>query len=241
MDERVLFCSTVVKYDRRFKAQEWDLFVTERVLVMLGWEKMTSGPQKGQLCKVEKRRIPLTELAGISISTLCDDFVVLHIPKEHDQVLECKFKTEMVLVLKELFERIYQSQLSLTFFNTIQYSVKKTRWEGAGERTLKFVPSQEAPSVCVLPTNNKKVTDIAVPPGLPNDSKPSKLAANANLANVSKHQQAQNQQPIGHPKTQEREFVKNAPPPPPPIALGRGMPPPPPPPLQPAKGRGMES
>jgi hypothetical protein len=38
-------------------------------------------------------------------SSQCDDFFVVHIPSEYDNVFECVFKTEFTLILSEVFQR----------------------------------------------------------------------------------------------------------------------------------------
>ncbi|KAJ3119118.1 Unconventional myosin-Ie [Phlyctochytrium bullatum] len=151
-NEKVFFADAVQKYDRKFKASPRELIITEHALIMIGVEKEKSGPNKGKFVKVVKRKLAFKEIDSVSLSTLSDDYFVLHIPSEYDNVLENIFKTELITVLR------------------IKYTVKKTTWQSGGTLELKFVPD---PS-CKVPAvkNASKVTEIRVAPGLPRDSQP---------------------------------------------------------------------
>ena len=116
-NEKVLFCDVVKKYDRRFKPKEMDLFITENYVILIGLEKITEGPKKGQYEKEVKRKLQLNQIESISISALCDDFFVMHIPSEFDNVFECVFKTELVSVLNEVYQRKMSRPLTLNFTN----------------------------------------------------------------------------------------------------------------------------
>lgn len=125
--EKVLFCDEVKKYDRRFKPKSIDLFVTENAIVMIALEKITQGPNKGKFEKVVKRRLVLNQINGITLrfvmsrfliyifSSKCDDFFVVHVPSEFDNVLECIFKSELVSVLVDVYLRKYNQRLPVVF------------------------------------------------------------------------------------------------------------------------------
>jgi len=65
-----------------------------------------------------ERTIPIKSIESLSMSTLYDDIVVLHVPTEFDCILETPFKTELVAWLNG-----YGGvQSKVTFSNTYLYS-----------------------------------------------------------------------------------------------------------------------
>ncbi|KAJ1568981.1 Unconventional myosin-Ie [Cladochytrium tenue] len=151
-NEKAFFADVVQKFDRKFKGSQRELIVTEHAIFIIGLEKEKNGPNKGKFVKVVKRKLDFKEIGSISLSSLCDDYFVIHIPGEYDNVLENLFKTELVTVL------------------SIKYTVKKTTWQSGGVHELKFI----ADASCKTPVakNSGKTTEIRVSPGLPRDSRP---------------------------------------------------------------------
>jgi myosin-1 len=66
-DQKVLFCDTIRKYDRRFNVQERGFFITETGVFLLGPDKIKQGPNKGKMQTVVKRFISYQEIAAISL------------------------------------------------------------------------------------------------------------------------------------------------------------------------------
>jgi myosin-1 len=66
-NEKVLFCDMMTKYDRRFKPQDREVFITETYFVIVGVEKMKDGPDKGKLMKVVKRKLSLDKISAVSM------------------------------------------------------------------------------------------------------------------------------------------------------------------------------
>jgi len=48
-----------------------------------------------------RRAVHLNTHSFPRCSTFCDDFLVLHVPGEYDQLFETVFKTELVVLLQE--------------------------------------------------------------------------------------------------------------------------------------------
>lgn len=92
--EKVEFCETVIKYDRRFKVcgkkifkaiinRKWyfmwcdyftqdakrDLFITSNRVLLVGREKVKQGASKGMLVPVIKRDIPYQDIFKVSLSS----------------------------------------------------------------------------------------------------------------------------------------------------------------------------
>ncbi|KAJ3220393.1 Unconventional myosin-Ie [Dinochytrium kinnereticum] len=169
-NEKAYFADAVQKYDRKFKASPREFIITETAVILIGVEKEKNGPNKGKFVKVVKRKIPFKDIDSISLSTLNDDFFVLHIPSEYDNVMDNIFKTELITVLSEKYNQSVGRPLKLQFSDTIKYTVKKTTWQSGGTLELKFIVD----ATCKVPTvkNSSKVTEVRVAPGLPRDSEP---------------------------------------------------------------------
>uniref|UniRef100_T1JDZ8 Myosin motor domain-containing protein n=1 Tax=Strigamia maritima TaxID=126957 RepID=T1JDZ8_STRMM len=229
--EKIEFAETVNKYDRRFKVAKRDLILTPKFVYLIGRERVKKGPEKGQIRAVVKRKLDLENLAQISLSTLQDDFLVIHVKNEYDTVLECTFKTEFLGTLNRKYRERFHKPISLNFNNGIEFKVKKEGWGGGATKQLKFVKAQG--DLAILKPTSKMLT-ISI--GSPRDSK-SDPRQNPSIPKSTYRIPANNNNPI-----------KRAAPPPPTCAApprpsagpGSGrvhQPPPPPsgdpPPLQP--------
>lgn len=97
--EKALFSNTVTKYDRSMKGTNRELILTDLNLFIIGAEKVVKGANKGKFVKVVKRKIPYSKITGVTLSTLADDFFVLHVQDDYDSVMEDFLKTELISVL----------------------------------------------------------------------------------------------------------------------------------------------
>ncbi|XP_048850057.1 unconventional myosin-Ie-like isoform X1 [Brienomyrus brachyistius] len=172
--ERVDFADVVVKYDRRFRSVKRDLILTQKFLYLIGREKLKQGPEKGQIREVLKRRIQVEKVQSIALSTLQDDFFILH-EDEYDSVLQCIFKTEFLGLLCKRYEERTHRKLPLMFHNQLEFKVKKSGWgpfAGVGIRQIQFKVGQG--DQAVLKTSSKLLT-VTIGPGLPKNSRPTRL------------------------------------------------------------------
>uniref|UniRef100_A0A674IRI8 Myosin IE n=1 Tax=Terrapene triunguis TaxID=2587831 RepID=A0A674IRI8_9SAUR len=170
--DRVDFADTVIKYDRRFKTVKRDLILTPRFLYLIGREKVKQGPEKGTIKEVLKRQVELERIQSVSLSTLQDDFLIVHEP-QYDSVLESVFKTELLSLLCKRYEERTRQQLSVKFSNQLQFKVKKDGWGpwgAAGSRQIQF---QICQGDVALLRNNGKVLIVSIGPGLPRNARES--------------------------------------------------------------------
>uniref|UniRef100_A0A670JVH3 Myosin IE n=1 Tax=Podarcis muralis TaxID=64176 RepID=A0A670JVH3_PODMU len=170
--ERVDFADTVVKYDRRFKTVKRDLILTPKFLYLIGREKVKQGPDKGAIREVLKRQIEVERVQSVSLSTLQDDFIIIHEP-QYDSVLESVFKTELLSLLYKRYEERTQKQLPVKFSNQLEFKVKKDGWGpwgAAGSRQIQF---QICQGDLTLLRNNGKVLVVSIGPGLPRNARES--------------------------------------------------------------------
>uniref|UniRef100_A0A8C0GW91 Myosin IF n=1 Tax=Chelonoidis abingdonii TaxID=106734 RepID=A0A8C0GW91_CHEAB len=168
--DRVDFADTVTKYDRRFKRVKRDLILTPRFLYLIGREKVKQGPEKGTIKEVLKRQVELERIQSVSLSTLQDDFLIVHEP-QYDSVLESVFKTELLSLLCKRYEETTCQQLSVKFSNQLEFKVKKDGWGpwgAAGSRQIQF---QICQGDVALLRNNGKVLIVSIGPGLPRNAR----------------------------------------------------------------------
>uniref|UniRef100_A0A8C8FSG7 Osteoclast-stimulating factor 1 n=1 Tax=Oncorhynchus tshawytscha TaxID=74940 RepID=A0A8C8FSG7_ONCTS len=171
--EKIDFADVVAKYDRRFRTVKRDLILTPKFLYLIGREKVKQGPDKGQIHEVLKRQIEVEKIQSVSLSTLQDDFFIIH-EEQYDSVLQCIFKTEFLSLLYKRYDEKTQRKLPLKFNNLLEFKVKKGGWgpfSAAGSRQIQFQPGQGEEAV-VKPSS--KVLIVTIGPGLPKNSSESK-------------------------------------------------------------------
>uniref|UniRef100_A0A8C3ATH0 Osteoclast-stimulating factor 1 n=1 Tax=Cyclopterus lumpus TaxID=8103 RepID=A0A8C3ATH0_CYCLU len=169
--ERIDFADVVVKFDRRFRTVKRDLILTPKFLYLIGREKVKQGPDKGQIQEVLKRKIELNKIQSVSLSTLQDDFFIVH-EEEYDSVLQSIFKTEFLSLLVKRYQEKTQKKLPLKFNNLLEFKVKKGGWgpfSSSGSRQIQFQDGQGDEAV-LKPSG--KVLQVSIGPGLPKNSKP---------------------------------------------------------------------
>ncbi|KAJ8407711.1 hypothetical protein AAFF_G00267550 [Aldrovandia affinis] len=186
--EKIDFADKVTKYDRRFKGIKRDLILTPRCVFLIGREKVKQGPERGQVTEVLKRRIDVDKILALSLSTMQDDFLVLH-EEEYDSLLECTFKTEFVSLLARRFEERTHRKLPLKFGTTLAVKLKKESWgpwSAGGSRQVMFLQGQGQQAV-LRPSS--KTLQVSIGPGLPKNTRPSKRNLAQNRSSTSRTQQ----------------------------------------------------
>uniref|UniRef100_A0AAQ4S5U1 Osteoclast-stimulating factor 1 n=1 Tax=Gasterosteus aculeatus aculeatus TaxID=481459 RepID=A0AAQ4S5U1_GASAC len=167
--EKIDFADVVVKFDRRFRTVKSDLVLTPKFLYLIGREKVKQGSEKGQIHEVLKRKIEVNRIQSVSLSTLQDDFFIVH-EEEYDSVLQSVFKTEFISLLVKRFEEKTQKKLPLKFNNLLEFKVKKGSWgpfSSSGSRQIQFVAGQ-GDEALLKPAG--KVLQVSIGPGLPKNS-----------------------------------------------------------------------
>jgi len=137
-DERVVFADQVIKINRRMTPERRDLIVSvEAISLVMRTRKLNKDWYK------LIRRVPLKEVQSCSLSTLKDNFVVIHSPQV-DLLIECSHKTEMLAVMLEYYQKLTGRQFALNFNNSISYSIP-----GGDTRQLAFTqdPSCQRPKL----------------------------------------------------------------------------------------------
>eukprot|EP00800_Vazella_pourtalesii_P001249 TRINITY_DN1106_c3_g1_i3.p1 TRINITY_DN1106_c3_g1~~TRINITY_DN1106_c3_g1_i3.p1 ORF type:complete len:335 (-),score=79.07 TRINITY_DN1106_c3_g1_i3:177-1121(-) len=110
----VYYSDTIIKVNRKGKAQERVLVVTENGLFNL--------EPKTHECK---RQIPYYDISKISCSLLDDNFFVIHVPNEYDYLMVSSNKTEIVSLVSLLYLWSCGDPLKVAFMNLIEYTADK--------------------------------------------------------------------------------------------------------------------
>ncbi|KAL2076582.1 hypothetical protein ACEWY4_027820 [Coilia grayii] len=208
--EKVEFADKVTKYDRRFKGIKRDLILTAKCVYLIGREKVKAGPDKGQVTEVLKRRIEVDKILAVSLSTLQDDFLILH-EQEYDSLLECVFKTEFISLLARLYEEKTHRKLPLKFANTLELKLKKESWgpwSGGGQRQVVFVGGQG--DACVLKPSSKTL-QVSIGPGLPKNTRPTRKSITQGRPSGHRgHQHIPTRVAPGPPVSNQNGVLKNS-------------------------------
>ncbi|XP_075216177.1 unconventional myosin-Ie-like isoform X2 [Lycorma delicatula] len=170
--EKVSFAEIVKKYNRRFKFALRDLVLTNKALYLIGRDKNKKHNlwNASEYIEVIKRRIVFDQIADITLSTLQDDFVVIHLKTDYDSFLEMVFKTEFLHALSKAYKTSLNVDLKIKFSNSCDFRVKKIAWSGGGVRNVKFESSGMG-DMAIL-NNSGKTLIVKIGSGLPSDSKP---------------------------------------------------------------------
>ncbi|MBN3314302.1 MYO1E protein, partial [Atractosteus spatula] len=207
--EKIDFADKVTKYDRRFKGVKRDLILTPRCVYLIGREKVKQGPDKGQVTEVLKRRVEVEKILAISLSTMQDDFLILH-EQEYDSLLECIFKTEFISLLSKRFEEKTHRTLPLKFGTILEIKLKKESWgpwSAGGTRQVQFVQGQG--DVAILnPTN--KMLQVSIGPGLPKNTRPTRKNFSQNRSVSRAPQSYPTRAAPGPPASHQNGVIKSA-------------------------------
>jgi len=166
--ERIVFADTVNKIDRRGKVKPWELVATDQAIYIV--EKSI---KKKVLVHTLIRRVGIRDIRGVSVSTLSDNVIVLHLP-EYDQVIENDKKTELIIVLVENYKALGGGALNVSFSDRITYALKKGE-----QKEVSFAKNEQFPTAQIKKGGKGLVVSIST--GLPSstDSTPKNYNPNA--------------------------------------------------------------
>ncbi|KAL6061526.1 Unconventional myosin-Ie [Balamuthia mandrillaris] len=134
--EATAFSDQCLVLNRRCQPERRDIIVTDQAVYFTQRRK-----RSGQMTYVLKRRVPLTSIGGLSLSSLQDNFVVLHVPSEYDTVFENERKTELITIILENYKLATGRDLQCNFTDRIQYKASNK-----AQRELVFTKNESASS-----------------------------------------------------------------------------------------------
>jgi myosin-1 len=111
--EGVVFADQVLKLNRRNKPERRDYVMTEQAFYVV----MRAVKNQQSYYKVS-RRTGIADIQSVTLSTLCDNYIVFHIPREYDHLMETPNKTELLCLLAEKYELLTGRKLQINFQDT---------------------------------------------------------------------------------------------------------------------------
>lgn len=113
-EKKFLFADKVQKISPKLATQNRKLVVTEQAIYNIG----------GLRSKIT-RRVLIRSLTGISLSSLQDDFIIIHIATEYDMAYVTPKKTEIVSILFELYKELNDGKvLPIHITDQVQFALK---------------------------------------------------------------------------------------------------------------------
>ncbi|KYQ91220.1 hypothetical protein DLAC_08146 [Tieghemostelium lacteum] len=138
-DNHILFSDVLVKVNKRNKMQERIVIITDKSLYNVH-------PTDYKL----KRRISLENITSLSMSTLEDNFIIIHVNSEYDYVLVSSRKTELTTILVEAYYKLTFYQIQPLTIGPIPMSPLST----ASSPLMSSVPS--SPLSISMPTSSQQ-------------------------------------------------------------------------------------
>jgi len=106
--EKVYFAAQVMKINKRWKEQGRTVLVTNQFVFNL--EPKTAK---------EKRRLAISEILSVSMSTLPDNFVIIH-AKDYDYIMILEQKLELVKILKDRYWFLKSEEMKINFSDDLE-------------------------------------------------------------------------------------------------------------------------
>ncbi|EFA81458.1 myosin ID heavy chain [Heterostelium album PN500] len=163
-NEKMMFSHAVNKYDRRSRSQRRILILTDVALYFIAIEKNKDKEdrKKRPWIYVQKRRCLLTNIVSVELSRWSDGFVIVKTMTDHDQMFECRRKSEFIGTLMKAYKAV-----RVNYNNGIGVAIKASKQGGKGkERQISFEKG-------VKPETSIKGTKVLAPnDGLPADTVP---------------------------------------------------------------------
>lgn len=143
-DKGLLFSGNVDKINKTGKRQQRVLLISDKAIYNVDPEHFRV-----------KRRIPLDDIDGVSLSSLTDGFFVMHVPKEYDYMYDSDKKTEIVDILSEAISRNLGRDIRVNIGDKFEYSPN-----GREIKNIAFVLDENVSSTTLEGTNNGLVVHV---------------------------------------------------------------------------------
>jgi len=134
--EYMLFADQIININRRSKPERRDFIVTDQAIYFVMRKK-----KQGEVVYQLTRRAPINSIGSVSLSTLSDNYIVIHCPSEYDNLFENDKKTEICMVLNEAMKAATGREVTINFNDNIQYKIKTK-----DTRVAKFTKNESAQS-----------------------------------------------------------------------------------------------
>jgi len=118
MEEMCCFACDVHRLNKNGKLEKRSFLLTESAFYLV-----MRVVKKKVLSYSVTRRVPIADCSDITISTLQDGYMCIHAP-DHDAVIECDHKTELIMLMREHYKNATGRDLPVYFKDTIPYVAK---------------------------------------------------------------------------------------------------------------------
>jgi len=153
-DKKVLFSAHVNKVNTNLKVQPRALLISDTAFYNLDPKKFSF-----------KRRLEIKNISGLSLSSLCDGFIIIHMKEpDYDYIAAVDKKTEVVTVLLSSYNKLTNGNLNIKFADKIEFRARK------GKREITFTKGSKD-------STNKKSKTLQVTVDSSNLASPSDFAA----------------------------------------------------------------
>eukprot|EP01117_Protostelium_nocturnum_P004082 TRINITY_DN1536_c3_g1_i2.p1 TRINITY_DN1536_c3_g1~~TRINITY_DN1536_c3_g1_i2.p1 ORF type:complete len:1084 (-),score=304.60 TRINITY_DN1536_c3_g1_i2:217-3468(-) len=157
--EIVLFADQVSKLNRRNRPERRDFVVTDQAFYIVA-----RATKDNNVIYKLTRRTALADIQSISLSSLQDNYLIMHIPKEYDNLIENDKKTEIAAIIIGAVQNLTGRQLKVDFGDRLTYKIKN-----GDNRELEFFKNESATSQPIL-SKAGKTLKVGIASGLPKDT-----------------------------------------------------------------------
>ncbi|KAF0718569.1 Aste57867_1615 [Aphanomyces stellatus] len=116
-ERKVLFAGETLKVNEKFVAQQRYLVIGETYLHNIKADKIEK-PK-------ERRIVEIAKLKKLSLSSLHDNYLFVHVENDVDLMYEVDQKTEIVALLQKRFKELRKRELPVTISDSIEFEAKK--------------------------------------------------------------------------------------------------------------------
>lgn len=127
----VFFAAEMQKVNQRFHIQTRVLLITDSKIFNLKASRIDNPKLR--------RCISLSRLSRVTLSTLPDNYIVLHVDSEYDYLFSVSQKTEVVHILRERFRSLFHKELTINFLNRIKFQARPSEFH-----VIEFIPDSQA-------------------------------------------------------------------------------------------------
>jgi len=172
MDEMCCFADDIYRLNKNGKLEKRSLLLTEKAFYLV-----MRTVKKKVLSYSVTRRVGLDIISDITISTMQDGYMTIHVSGQHDAVIDCTHKTELIMLMREGFKNLTGRDLPVMFNDTMSYTAKPgdTKMKQIqivrDETAIPLYQQQEATKNKIKSFfSSSAMIRIGIPTGLPKDT-----------------------------------------------------------------------
>ncbi|OQR89929.1 myosin [Thraustotheca clavata] len=141
---QILFAGETLKINEKTVAQSRLLLIGETYIHNVKADKMEK-PK-------ERRRVQISQLKQLSMSSLQDNYLFIHVEGEVDLMYEIDQKTEVVMILRKRFQELRKRELPMVISDAIEFEAKKHQ-----RNLVKFIKTPTSGTTTLEKVDKKNV------------------------------------------------------------------------------------